>query len=399
MRSQFPVSALRAVLLPLLLVLGPGVATAEGVALNPSRPQTYVVRPGDTLWAIAERFLNNPWDWRKVWESNPGVANPDLIFPGDTLRLVEGKGGPRVRLERGKRTVRLSPRVRVEDLETPIPTIPIHVIAPFLSQPYVAQNDDIQRAPYVVGFPDERVAGGLNDAFYVRGIRDASAIGYTVLRPGGPYTDPDTSEVLGYEAAFVAGAQVRRQGDPATLVTTQSAMEVLEGDRLVPARKDEALTNFYPVPATAGMTARIIAVLNGVTQIGQYNIVVLNRGSRSGVAQGQVFEVYAGGTEQTDRIRARDDEWARDWRSESPLTQEFWYGRARQDGWIEGKPSPDAPLPLHADVNKRSGAYVTPFEAAGALMVFRVFDRISFGLIMRATRPIHVLDTAAAPSS
>ena len=183
----------------------------------------------------------------------------------------------------------------MEELEAPIPTIPINVIAPFLSQPYVAQTDDIKRAPYVVGFPDERVAGGLNDAFYARGIRDANDIGYTVVRPGGPYTDPDTGDILGYEAAFVAGARVRRQGDPATLVTTQSAMEVLEGDRLVPAAKDEVLTNFYPVPAPAGLTARIIAVLNGVTQIGQYNIVVLNRGTRDGVEQGQVFGVYAGG--------------------------------------------------------------------------------------------------------
>jgi len=197
----------------------------------------------------------------------------------------------------------------------------------------------------------------------------------------------------------VAGARVRRQGDPATLVATQSAIEVLEGDRLVPAAKEEVFTNFYPVPAPAGLTARIIAVLNGVTQIGQYNIVVLNRGTRDGVERGQVFGVYAGGTEHTDRIRARDDEWDRDWRSESFWSQEFWYGRARQDGWIEGKPSPNAPLPLHADVSKRSGAYVTPFEAAGALMVFRVFDRVSFGLIMRATRPMHVLDTAAAPPS
>jgi hypothetical protein len=399
MRSLTPVSAFRGVLMALVLVLGPGAVAAEEVALNPNRPQTYVVRPGDTLWDIAARFLRDPWDWRKIWHTNPDVVNPNLIFPGDTLRLIDGKGGPQLRVERGRRTVKLSPRVRVEELEAPVPTIPIHVIAPFLSQPYVAQTDDVQRAPYVVGFPDERVAGGLRDAFYARGIRDSNAVDYTVVRPGAPYTDPDTKELLGYEAAFVARARVQRGGDPTKLVTTQSAMEVMEGDRLVPARNEEVLANFYPVPGPAGLTARIISVLNGVTQIGRFNIVVLNRGTRNGVAQGQVFEVYSGGEEHFDRIRARDDEWDRDWRSESPLTQEFWYGRARQDGWIEGQPSRNAPLPLHADVRKRSGAYVTPFEEAGTVMVFRVFDRVSFALVMRATRAMHVLDTLAAPRS
>lgn len=399
MRSLSPALALRSVLLSLLLVLGPGTLAAQDVALNPNRPQTYVVRPGDTLWGIAGRFLSDPSDWHKVWDANKDVANPNLIYPGDTLRLVEGRGGPRVRAERGKRVVKLSPRVQVEELEAPVPTIPIHVIAPFLSQPYVAQNDDIRRAPYVVGFVDERVAGGLRDSFYARGITDLNAVNYTVVRPGAPYTDPDTRETLGYEAAFVATAQVQRPGDPTKLVTTQSGTEVLEGDRLVPATNAEVLANFYPVPGPPGLIARIIAVLNGVSQIGQYNIVVLNRGARDGIKEGQIFHVYAGGEEHVDRIRARDDEWDRDWRSESFWSQEFWYGRARQDGWIEGQPSPSAPLPLHADVRKRSGAFVTPFEESGTAMVFRVFDRLSFALVMRAIRAMHVLDTLAAPSS
>ena len=399
MRSLSPASALRSVLLSLLLVLGPGTLAAEEVALNPDRPQTYVVRPGDTLWGIAGRFLSNPWDWHKVWDANKDVANPNLIYPGDTLRLVEGRGGPRVRAERGKRVVKLSPRVRVEELEAPVPTIPIHVIAPFLSQPYVAQTTTsdvppmssvlrMSASPAACATPSMPVAS-----------RDPNAVNYTVVRPGAPYTDPDTRETLGYEAAFVARAQVQRPGDPTKLVTTQSGTEVLEGDRLVPATNAEVLANFYPVPGPPGLIARIIAVLNGVSQIGQYNIVVLNRGARDGIKEGQVFHVFAGGEEHVDRIRARDDEWDRDWPSESFWTQEFWYGRARQDGWIEGQPSPNAPLPLHADVRKRSGAFVTPFEESGTAMVFRVFDRVSFALVMRATRAMHVLDTLAAPGS
>jgi hypothetical protein len=372
-------------------------ALAEDVALNPNRPETYVVRPGDTLWDIAGRFLRNPWDWRKVWKANPGVANPDLIFPGDTLRLSFEGGRPRVHKEGGKRVVKLSPRIRAEALEAPVPTIPLSVIGPFLSQPYVAQTDDIKRAPYVVGFPDEHVTAGLGDLIYARGIRDPTLANFEIVRPGQPYEDPDTGEVLGYEAAFVANAQVQRGGDPTKLQVTQSATEVLVDDRLVPAAAEEVLSNFYPTPAPPGMRARIVSVLNGVTQIGQYNIIVLNRGARDGVQEGHIFEAFIGGDVRRDPVRAGVFNW--NWRSESPLTQAFWYGDHRQQGWLENKPDPNTPLPVHADVRAPNATFVTPFEEGGTVMVFRVFDRVSFALVMRATRALHVLDTVAAPRS
>jgi hypothetical protein len=397
MRPQYLLPVFYGVLFFVQLASGHGAALAQDVALNPNRPETYVVRPGDSLWDIAGRFLRDPWDWQKVWEANPDVANPNLIYPGDTLRLTYSGGRPRVRAQGGKRVVKLSPRVRVEELEAPVPTIPISVIAPFLSQPYVAQTDDIKRAPYVVGFPDEHITAGVGDAVYVRGIRDPNVVDFEIARPGQPYEDPDTGEILGYEAAFVANARVERGGDPAKLYLTRSATEVLVGDRLVPAANEEVLSNFYPVPAPPGMRARIIAVLNGVSQIGQYNIVVLNRGARDGVQQGHVFEGYTGGDVRRDRVRAGVDDW--NWRSESPLTQEFWYGEFRQQGWLENRPDPNAPLPLHADVRRPDANYVAPFEQAALVMVFRVFDRVSFALVMRATRAMHVLDTVAAPRS
>ncbi len=397
MRPLFRVPVLCVVLSISQLGAGPGVAQAEEVALNPNRPETYVVQPGDSLWDIAGRFLRDPWDWQKVWEANPKVANPNLIYPGDTLRLTYSGGRPRVRAEGGKRVIKLSPRVRVEALEAPVPTIPISVIAPFLSRPYVAQTDDVERAPYVVGFPDEHITAGVGDSVYVRGIRDPSVTNFEIVRPGQPYEDPDSGEILGYEAAFVANAQVERGGDPAKLYLTRSATEVLVDDRLVPAADEAVLSNFYPMPAPPGTRGRIIAVLNGVSQIGQYNIVVLNRGARDGIQEGHVLESYTGGDERRDRVRAGVDDW--NWKSESPLTQEFWYGEFRQQGWIENKPSPNAPLPLHADVRPPDATYVAPYEQAGTVMVFRVFDRVSFALVMRATRAMHLLDTVAAPRS
>jgi hypothetical protein len=356
-----------------------------------------VVQPGDNLWDIAGRFLQNPWDWPQVWEANPGVANPNRIYPGDTLRLSISGGRARVRSVGGQRVVKLSPRVRVEELEAPVPTIPIGVIAPFLSQPYVAQNDDIERAPYVVSFPDERLTGGVGDSIYARRLHDRDAVTYEIVRPGQPYEDPDTGEVLGYEAAAVATAELQRSGDPAKLRIIQSKTEVLIGDRLVPAADESVLSNFYPQPAAPGTRARIIAVLNGVSQIGQYNIVVLNRGAREGIEEGQVFLGYRGGNERQDQVLASTNHW--NWRSESPLSTEFWYGNHRVVGMLEGKPDPNAPLPPHADARPPNTTYVTPFEEAGTLMVFRVFDRVSFALVMRATRAMHVLDTVAAPHS
>jgi len=295
------------------------------------------------------------------------------------------------------KVVKLSPRVRVEALEAPVPTIPLNVINPFLSQPYVAQTDAIDSAPYIVGFPDEHVAAGKGDSVYARGIGESGQVNYQIVRPGEPYEDPDTGEVLGYEAAFVADGQVERGGDPAKLKLIRSEKEVLVGDRLVPAKANEVLSNYYPVPAPAGMKARIISVLDGVSQIGQYNIVVLNLGAHDGIREGYVFQGYSGGDERKDEVRANTFNW--NWRAESPFTEDFWYGPNRQQGWVENAPDPNDPLPVHADVRPPDSRYIAPYEEAGTLMVFRVFDRVSFALVMRATRPMHVLDTVAAPNS
>lgn len=396
MAPRIPLPA-RSLVLGLLLTLATGAALAE-VTLNPDHPTRYVVQPTDTLWDIAGRFLQEPWRWGELWEANPGIENPDLIFPGDVLVLSYRAGQPRVGVERGSlRVVKLAPRVRVEVLDRAIPVVPAGAIAPFLTQPYVADRGDLDRAPYVVGFPDERLVGGLRDAIYVRAIPSAAVEDFEIVRPGAAFRDPDSDEILGYEASFVANAYLERPGDPAKLRVNRSEIEVAIGDRLIPAEEAEPLRHFHPSPAPADVRGRIISVLDGVTQIGQYNVVVIDRGSRDGIAAGHVFGVYQGGDLRADPVQARSD-W-RDWRSESPLTSEFWYGEHRVVGWREGKPDPNTPLPPHVEVRRPAGNFVAPFERSGLLMVFRSFPRVSFALVMSAVRPMRVLDSVGAPDA
>jgi len=387
---------LRPVLAALLLVLAANGAAQ--VQLAPDAPQTYVVQPGDTLWEIAGRFLRDPWRWPEVWESNPGVRNPNRIYPGEVLELVYRNGSPRIRSRRGgggMRTVKLSPRVRVTELDRAIPTIPVNAVAPFLSRPLVTDAQEIDSAPYVVGFPEERILAGAGDAVFVRSIMSADADRYEILRPGQEYRDPDTDRVLGYEASYVASARLERLGDPATLVVTRTSMEVEIGDRVRPARHDEPIRSFFPAPAPPGTEGKIIAVLNGVSQIGQYDVVVLNRGSRQGIDVGAVFEVYRGGELRRDQVASKRRDW--NWRNETPLQSSFWLGDWELDGWVRDRPDANAPLPLHRRAERQSDEYIVPDSRTGVVMVFRVFPEVSFGLVMYATRAMHVGEVVAPP--
>lgn len=344
------------VLFGLLLLITGGALASEPPALQPNPPERYRVQPGDTLWGIAERYLQDPWRWRELWDDNPDITNPHRIYPGDVLLLTQRDGQPRLEVEdhQGPREIRLSPDVRRESLVSAVPTIPIDAIQPFLSRPQVLTQEDLDAAPYVLGFVDEHIVGGAGDGFYARGIDDDQVRGYDLVRPGALYRDPDSGAPLGYEAIFVGDAQLLRPGDPAKLLLTGTTQEAQPGDRLLPDRDEEVLDNFYPRPAPPFLEGRIIAVLNGVSQIGQYNTVVLNRGGDDGLRPGDVLLVQQGGQPIRDK-------------------------------------GPDRAI--------GNRLIIAPKEDIGLLMVFRVFDRVSFGLVMRATRAIHVEDWVAAPDS
>lgn len=234
----------------------------------------------------------------------------------------------------------------------------------------------------------------MGDHAYVRSIDGLAGQSYDIVRPGGAYIDPDSGDALGYEVLFVAEGVLERSGDPATVTLANMELEAGIGDRVLASTKEVLATNFYPQPAPAGLDGRIISVLGGVSQIGQYNVVVLNVGSGSGVYPGHVFEVFNGG----ERVRdiGKYDEFRQDWKSQPFWSQDTWYSPYRMEGWTpEGHPGPD--FPLHARLRKGSGTVVLPYERAGTLMVFRSFDRVSFGLIMSASRPIFLLDAVRPP--
>lgn len=293
------------------------------------------------------------------------------------------------------RVVRLSPEARIISLKDEVLTIPIDKVAPFLTQPHVAGSDQLDRAAYVVGFPDEHLVAGRGDSVYVRRLRAGQGGNYQIVRPGNALRDPETNELLGYQADFLASASLERPGDPARLHITRSQREVGIGDRVIPADEEQPLENFTPRPAPAGMRARILSVVNGVSQIGQYDVVVLNRGARDQLEVGHEFEVFVGGELERDQVRSGGFNW--NWRDETPLSTEFWYGDFSFQGWREDSPHEDAPVPLHAGEYAARATYLKPFERAGVLMVFRVFERVSFALILEATRAIEVGDQLAPP--
>jgi LysM repeat protein len=379
------------------------------VQLRSDAPESYVVQPGDTLWSIAGRFLEDPWSWQEVWRSNSGLSNPDKIYPGDVLRLRMVGGKPSIGVDRaggeeqvgqrgGIRVVKLTPRVRVDSLKEAVPTIPIASIAPFLTQPYVADSDAIRKAPYVVGFPDEHIVAGLGDSIYVRRIDSVAERRFQVLRPGRILRDPQSNDILGYEALFVANAILQRPGDPATLQVTLSEREVSIGDRVIPAAAEEPLSNFYPRPAPAGLRGSILSVLNGVTQVGQFDVVAVDLGTRDRLEPGHVFEIFQGGGQERDQVRQGMFDY--DWREETPLSAQFWYGddwKIRR--WRANQPDADTPLPPTVDVRRERSTFIQPFERSGILMIFRTFERVSFGIVLDANRPMHVDDRLAPPPS
>ena len=319
--------------------------------LNPRHPETYVVVPRDTLWDIASMFLRDPWYWPEIWQVNPQVANPHLIYPGDILSLAYlDDGRPVIQVERGSGTVaRLSPRVRATPLEEAIQTIPFETLRAFLSRPAVLERNELETLPYVFANP-EGLLGSAGRDLYVRGTDAPPGTVFNVVHVGDPLIDPDDNSVIGYEGIFVGQGNLRRGGDPATMTLTESTREALIGDYLI-SEEDVSPVNFLPRAPENDIDGRIISVVDGVSLIGQYQVVVFNRGARHGMQPGHVLQVFQTGAVVRDTTNR---------------------------GFLGEKVR-------------------LPDEPAGTMLVFRVFDRMSYGLIMEATRAISVLDTVRNP--
>jgi hypothetical protein len=336
--------------------------SSGGMALAPNAPESYTVKRGDTLWGIAKVFLKDPWYWPEIWQVNPQVQNPHLIYPGDTLHLVYVDGKPRIvlqaGLERGN-NARVEPRVRSQPLEGAITTIPYETIAAFMSKPSVLDKEQIQAAPHVLATRDSHIVMSEDNTVYAVGFKQPAEVGvsYNFVRVGDELRDPDDNRLLGYNGIYTGTGHVTRPGDPASLIMTGSARETYPGDKLIPGGVDVPL-DFIPSTPKQPVNGSIIAVSDGVSVIGQYQVVVINRGVHDGLVAGNVLAIYSVQPEVYDNSKK---------------------------GFV------------HPTPNTFAKKVALPEERSGTFLVFKTYDRMSFGLIMEATDIIRVNDHIETP--
>ena len=326
-------------------------------ALAANAPDTYTVKRGDTLWDISSIFLTSPWRWPELWGMNKEqIANPHLIYPGQMLRLVKIDGRARLELAGSEAgagdIVKLSPTVR--DLggeREAISSIPNRIIEPFLSRPTIISPDELDKFARIVATQDQRVHVGLGDTAYARGIADEKVDKYAIFRPARPLYDPDDVErkrPIAYEAFYLGVGQLTRGGDVATLRILESKEEIGVGDRLAPVTRIPVI-NYVPRSPEQPIDGRIVSIYSGLTETGTQSIVALNRGARHGMQVGYVVALLDTGETIRDRTSDRRE-------------------------------------------------YIKlPDERIGHMFVFRVFDEISYALVLRVTKPVKVGDRFTQP--
>ena len=323
--------------------------------IRPDAPMNYTVKRGDTLWDIAAVFLKDPWFWPEIWQINPQVENPHLIYPGDVLSLAYGGNGDAHVSISQYSGARLQPRLRSEELEGPIDTLPFAAIAAFLSKPSVMTQEEILAAPHILAFRDQHMIGGTGHEAYVEDLKAPLNQRFLVMHVGEPIVDFETNDLVGYQTAYVATAVVNNPGKITRTVLTEGAREALRGDRLI-AQEGETPLTFTPHAAKATVNGQIIALADEATEVGQYQIVVLNRGSKHGLTPGAVLAVDQRGEVVTDV-------W-----SKRPFGKE----------------------PFGKSVE-------LPYERSGTLIVFKVFNRVSYALVIGARAPMQVADRVYNP--
>lgn len=352
MRNQLNkfITTLIFALCSLVAVAAWGQVPKTPLALKPNAPDRYVVVPGDTLWSIAERFTDSPWRWPELWNLNKDqIKNPHRIYPGNVIVIDRMRGQLAL-----SDTVKLSPRVRRESTAEAIPTIPPQIIEPFLTRPLVIESDGLDRAPHIVAIDEGRVVVGDGGKAFVSGMGDSKEESWYLYRRGNALIDPDTTRTIGYEAIYLGTARVTRAGEPATIELSSVTQEVGIGDRLVPAGKPE-IVNYAPHAPAAGVQGRVMSIYGGlgtVGEAGKHSIVALNRGKADGLELGHVLALYRHRGNAVDTTKPKN--------------------------------APDAIV-------------VLPDERYGLTFVFRVFDRVSYALVMNVTRPVSPLDVVRTP--
>lgn len=362
-------------IIPLLISLS---ASAEPIALNPNHPQQYTVVEGDTLWTLAAKFLRNPKQWPELWNYNQ-TNNPNLIYPGDTVYFSMVNGQPRLSLQSAQvahsvsspnspcvlqeqdtkhgraefaldESGKVAPCIRETTIKQAITLLPAEKIQKYLTTPRVVSEQELNQAPYVIGFAGEHLLAGAGDKIYVRGIDQPQSSAFTIYRSGATYLSPETQTVLGYEAKYVGDATLEQEGDPSTFSIGKAKGEIRQGDRLMINQNTDINLNYFPRSPEKAINGSIISVFDGVQQIGQYDVVIIDKGSQDGLQAGHQLDIYKRGSIIRDQ-----------------------YSTVKND------------------------TVKLPDEIAGTLMVFRPFEHLSYALVMKASQAIHILDKVQTP--
>jgi len=326
-------------------------ATAETVKLAESAPERYVVVKGDTLWGIAGKFLQEPWRWPEIWRLNKDqIRNPHRIYPGDVIVLDLSDGSPLLRLGKpvGGGTVKLRPEVHSEPIPREVPSIPVHLVEPFISLPLVVDENGLDGAPQIISLNASRVIAGDGDEIFVIGVKE-DAPRWHIYRPGTPVKNPANGKILAYEARYLGTAKVKTPGEVTIMNIVTVKEEILKGDLLVVAPEPE-LEPYMPREADVSLMGNIVSIYGGVDSGGKDSVVLINLGAQEGVERGHVLSIHS-----------RRTAVYKDNKTGVTKTQEL------------------------------------PEERYGILFVFRVFDHMAYGLVMEATHPLAVGDAIHNP--
>ncbi len=338
---------MRRIISALLISISTTLAVAQGVQpleLADGAPDRHIVTSGDTLWGIAAKFLKDPYRWGELWKLNAEeIRNPQRIYPGQVIVLDKSGNEPRIKLV----TVTEERREYVEALKQGIPSIPPQDIEPFLSEPRVLDAGGLNAAPRVVALQNDRVIAGAGDTIYTT---EATAQHKTwqLFRPGKALVDPDTKETLGHEAVFLGTARLTKGGVPSSFLILTSNQEIVRDDRLLSAPRQDVV-NYVPHAPVTAIKAKVLAIYSGVNFGGPQSVITLNRGKADGLEPGHVLAADLAGAVVDNRYQGEKK------------------------------------------------TYRLPDARNGLLFVFRVFDRVSYALVMNATNPVVVGDTVRTP--
>jgi hypothetical protein len=385
----------------LAVLAGAGFAWAvfaADVELKQGYPQTYIVKKGDTLWDISGRFLSKPWLWPEIWQANPQVENPHLIYPGDELKLIWIDGQPRLVGERPP----FGPRVRAEPLSDATTAVPLGKVLPFLDKVRVIDQSEYDGLPYVVGLEEGRLRATPGQTIYIRGVDAAPGTRLLVVRAVNVYRDvPDNTvwadeqrrvdaewveqdprferptwywlwsgnwggsrktQYLGTEVMEIAQGEVLRGGDPGSVLLQVADNEVRVGDRIIVGGSMPFDLTFYPrAPQSVPNNLRVVSLSDALNSVGPNQVVALSRGARDGIENGHVFSIYRPGERVLDSVKYPD----------GSLSRAFATDKSK---------------------------VTLPEEFVGHAMVFRTFDRVSYALVMDAIRPVRPYDVLREPA-